>query len=49
MIDATRRAGLARFLNHSCAPNCRVERWTSAGDSVMAVVANQKIDAGDLV
>ena len=27
MIDATRAGSEARFINHSCAPNCEMQKW----------------------
>lgn len=30
-LDARHKGGLARFINHSCDPNCRVERWKVRG------------------
>jgi hypothetical protein len=27
MIDAARRGSVARFINHSCDPNCHTEKW----------------------
>lgn len=27
VIDATKRAGIARFFNHSCNPNCVLQKW----------------------
>jgi SET domain-containing protein len=27
IIDATPKRDLARFINHSCQPNCRMETW----------------------
>ncbi|CAE8646101.1 unnamed protein product [Polarella glacialis] len=30
-IDASKAGGPARFMNHSCAPNCYAQRWVVAG------------------
>jgi Protein kinase domain/SET domain len=38
-LDARKKGGLARFINHSCQPNCRVERWKVSGIVRAAVVA----------
>lgn len=38
IIDAT-RGSIARFVNHSCAPNCRMEKWTVDGKPRMALFA----------
>lgn len=42
IIDAT-RGSIARFVNHSCHPNCRMEKWTVEGKPRMALFAG---DAG---
>ncbi|KAL9615989.1 MAG: hypothetical protein Q9160_009088 [Pyrenula sp. 1 TL-2023] len=42
IIDAT-RGSIARFVNHSCQPNCRMEKWTVEGKPRMALFAG---DAG---
>jgi SET domain-containing protein len=31
VIDAGRVGSDARFLNHSCAPNCVIEKWSVLG------------------
>lgn len=38
ILDAT-RGSIARFVNHSCAPNCRMVKWTVAGKPRMALFA----------
>lgn len=42
IIDAT-KGSIARFVNHSCEPNCRMEKWTVEGKPRMALFAG---DAG---
>lgn len=41
IIDAT-RGSIARFVNHSCQPNCRMEKWTVAGKPRMALFAGDR-------
>jgi histone-lysine N-methyltransferase ASH1L len=41
IIDAT-RGSIARFVNHSCEPNCRMEKWTVGGKPRMALFAGDK-------
>ncbi|MCJ1358822.1 MAG: hypothetical protein MMC33_008822 [Icmadophila ericetorum] len=38
IIDAT-RGSIARFINHSCEPNCKMVKWTVAGKPRMALFA----------
>ncbi|KAJ0123406.1 histone-lysine n-methyltransferase [Diaporthe amygdali] len=47
IIDAT-TGSIARFVNHSCAPNCRMEKWIVGGQPRMALFAGEKpIMTGD--
>ncbi|EXJ92609.1 histone-lysine N-methyltransferase ASH1L [Capronia epimyces CBS 606.96] len=41
IIDAT-RGSIARFVNHSCDPNCRMEKWTVNGKPRMALFAGDR-------
>ncbi|KAI9374679.1 hypothetical protein BJX61DRAFT_274458 [Aspergillus egyptiacus] len=41
IIDAT-RGSIARFVNHACQPNCRMEKWTVAGKPRMALFAGDR-------
>uniref|UniRef100_A0AAV1UH73 Histone-lysine N-methyltransferase n=1 Tax=Peronospora matthiolae TaxID=2874970 RepID=A0AAV1UH73_9STRA len=47
VIDATRMGGWARFINHSCDPNCRVEKWDVNGEERCAIFALRDIVAGE--
>ncbi|EZG03494.1 hypothetical protein H106_06952 [Trichophyton rubrum CBS 735.88] len=38
IIDAT-RGSIARFVNHSCEPNCKMEKWIVAGKPRIALFA----------
>ena len=42
IIDATTRGSIARFVNHSCQPNCRMEKWTVEGRPRMALFAGDR-------
>jgi len=41
IIDATTCGSSARFVNHSCEPNCKMEKWTVAGKPRMALFAGE--------
>jgi len=41
ILDAT-RGSIARFINHSCEPNCRMIKWTVSGKPRMALFAGDK-------
>ncbi|KAI9833307.1 MAG: hypothetical protein M1819_003702 [Sarea resinae] len=41
IIDAT-RGSIARFVNHSCEPNCSMVKWTVAGRPRMALFAGER-------
>ncbi|KAF3923723.1 hypothetical protein ABW20_dc0106202 [Dactylellina cionopaga] len=46
-IDATKKGCLARFCNHSCNPNCMVEKWVVGSKLRMGIFAKVKIEAGE--
>ena len=41
-FDATFRSSIARFVNHSCNPNCRMERWVVGGEPGTALFAGEQ-------
>ncbi|XP_048500241.1 histone-lysine N-methyltransferase ASHH1 isoform X2 [Beta vulgaris subsp. vulgaris] len=45
-IDATRKGSLARFINHSCHPNCETRKWTVLGEIRVGIFAKQDISVG---
>jgi serine/threonine protein kinase len=42
-IDARNKGSFTRFMNHSCEPNCKTEKWTVKGETRIAVVAQRTI------
>ncbi|PVH37008.1 hypothetical protein PAHAL_6G218300 [Panicum hallii] len=46
VIDATFRGNACRFLNHSCQPNCRLEKWQVKGKTRLGVFASEAIKVG---
>ena len=49
VVDASRRGGLTRFLNHSCEPNAECQSWTVDGEKRIAIVAQRPIAADEEV
>ena len=46
-VDATRRGNLGRFCNHSCNPNCYVDKWVVGDKLRMGIFAERHIKAGE--
>ncbi|KAI9504175.1 hypothetical protein BX070DRAFT_190385 [Coemansia spiralis] len=47
VIDATKCGNVARFVNHSCKPNCRAKMIVADGTKRMVIYAGQDIQAGE--
>ncbi|PIN15969.1 Transcription factor NSD1 [Handroanthus impetiginosus] len=47
VIDATFKGNASRFLNHSCAPNCKLEKWQVEGETRVGVFASRSIEVGE--
>ncbi|PWN43075.1 hypothetical protein IE81DRAFT_312660 [Ceraceosorus guamensis] len=46
-LDATKKGGKARFINHSCSPNCYVAKWHVGKHMRMGIFAQRSITAGE--
>uniref|UniRef100_M8BAP0 [histone H3]-lysine(4) N-trimethyltransferase n=1 Tax=Aegilops tauschii TaxID=37682 RepID=M8BAP0_AEGTA len=47
VVDATKRGGLARFINHSCEPNCYTKIITVEGHKKIFIYSKRRIYAGE--
>ena len=43
VIDAGQKGGLMRFVNHSCDPNCLIEKWLVGHEERCGVFARRRI------
>ncbi|KAJ5414550.1 hypothetical protein N7509_001177 [Penicillium cosmopolitanum] len=46
-VDATKRGNLGRFCNHSCNPNCYVDKWVVGEKLRMGIFAERVVEAGE--
>ncbi|SPQ22862.1 2a0e0242-d3d5-4e16-b5f8-3b32135e54fb [Thermothielavioides terrestris] len=46
-VDATKKGNLGRFCNHSCNPNCYVDKWVVGEKLRMGIFAGRRIRAGE--
>jgi len=46
-VDATKKGNLGRFCNHSCNPNCYVDKWVVGDKLRMGIFAARYIKAGE--
>ena len=49
VIDATLQGGLARYINHSCNPNCVAEQVQIDRENKIIIFANRRILKGEEV
>lgn len=46
IIDARFKSNHARFINHSCDPNCETQKWTVNGETRIGIFAIKDIEEG---
>ncbi|KAK4165379.1 putative histone-lysine N-methyltransferase, H3 lysine-36 specific SET2 [Cladorrhinum sp. PSN259] len=46
-VDATKKGNLGRFCNHSCNPNCYVDKWVVGPKLRMGIFAGRHVRAGE--
>ncbi|KAI5197684.1 hypothetical protein E4T38_07872 [Aureobasidium subglaciale] len=46
-VDATKKGNLGRFCNHSCNPNCYVDKWVVGDRLRMGIFAERQVEAGE--
>ncbi len=46
VLDGTLKGSDARFVNHSCDPNCHIEKWHVGGEIAIGLIASRDIPAG---
>ena len=47
LIDPTIKGSIARFINHSCEPNCITQKWNVLGEVVVGIFSIKEIQAGE--
>ncbi|XP_042507493.1 histone-lysine N-methyltransferase ATXR7 isoform X2 [Macadamia integrifolia] len=47
VVDATKRGGIARFINHSCEPNCYTKVISVDGQKKIFIYAKRQISSGE--
>lgn len=46
-VDATKKGNLGRFCNHSCTPNCYVDKWVVGDKLRMGIFSERNVRAGE--
>ena len=46
-IDATRKGNISRFLNHSCDPNCFLQKWIVGNRVLIGIFTKKSVKSGD--
>ena len=46
-VDASSKGNMSRFINHSCEPNCCIEKWIVKGKIRVGIFASTDIEIGE--
>lgn len=47
LIDATEKGNASRFINHSCDPNCEIQKWQTGDQYSVGIFAIREILPGE--
>lgn len=47
VVDAHRVGNISRIVNHSCEPNCNIQKWIVNGFPRLVLIANRDIESGE--
>lgn len=47
VIDPTFKGNMARFMNHSCNPNCITQKWNVLGEICVGIFASRDIEENE--
>ncbi|KAG5594239.1 hypothetical protein H5410_035471 [Solanum commersonii] len=47
-IDSTWKGSFARFINHSCSPNCETSKWIVSGETRVGIIAKSTTMSGKM-
>lgn len=45
-IDASKKGNISRFMNHSCNPNCELQKWVVGSSMRIGIFAIKNIPEG---
>jgi SET domain-containing protein len=48
-LDATKKGGISRFINHSCNPNCVLQKWVVGKRLRMGIFTRRDVQPGEEV
>lgn len=49
VVDASRCGNPSRFINHSCDPNCELQRWYVGDEIRIGIFAIKDIEKGNVI